>query len=111
MAASGVLWCLDCRVVPGIVRCAGNRAGTRWSGNGSWHREQRHDWEAGDLLLLPVKKGGVEHQHFNKDDAHPAKWIAFISAALFEAGASEMVQLENHPDFQAKPQRNGRNGR
>src|SRR5439155_811034 len=42
---------------------------------------ERHDWEAGDLLLLPVKKGGVEHQHFNKDDAHPAKWIAFISAA------------------------------
>ena len=37
--------------------------------------------------------------------------LAFISAALFEAGASEMVQLENHPDFQAKPQRNGGNGR
>jgi Cupin domain len=70
---------------------------------------ERHDWEAGDLLLLPVKPGGVEHQHFNKDDAHPAKWIAFISAALFEHGASEMVQLENHPDFQAKP--NGKNGR
>jgi len=70
---------------------------------------ERHDLEAGDLLLLPVKPGGVEHQHFNKDDAHPAKWIAFISAALFEHGASEMVQLENHPDFQAKP--NGKNGR
>ena len=60
---------------------------------------ERHDWEAGDLLLLPVKPGGVEHQHFNKDDAHPAKWIAFISAALFEFGASEMVQLENHPEL------------
>jgi hypothetical protein len=70
---------------------------------------ERHDWEAGDLLLLPVKPGGVEHQHFNKDDAHPAKWIAFISASLFEFGASEMVQLENHPDFKPKP--NGRNGR
>lgn len=67
---------------------------------------ERHDWEAGDLLLLPVKQGGVEHQHFNKDDAHPAKWIAFISAATFEHGASEMVQLEVHPDFKAKA--NGR---
>ena len=70
---------------------------------------ERHDWEAGDLLLLPVKPGGVEHQHFNKDDAHPAKWIAFISAALFEFGASEMVQLENHPDF--RPKLSGGNGR
>src|SRR5262249_35355955 len=70
---------------------------------------ERHDWEAGDLLLLPVKPGGVEHQHFNKEDAHPAKWIAFISAALFEHGASEMVQLEVHPDFKAKP--DGRSAR
>ena len=32
----------------------------------------------------------------------PAKWIAFISGELFEWGASEMVQLENHPDFKSK---------
>jgi hypothetical protein len=60
---------------------------------------ERHDWEAGDLLLLPLKPGGVEHQHFNKDDSAPAKWIAFISPTLFSFGASEMVQMEQHPDF------------
>jgi len=60
---------------------------------------ERHDWEAGDLLLLPLKPGGVEHQHFNKDDSIPAKWIAFISPTLFSFGASEMVQMEPHPDF------------
>ena len=32
----------------------------------------------------------------------PAKWIAFISGALFEWGASEMIQVENHPDFKSK---------
>jgi gentisate 1,2-dioxygenase len=63
---------------------------------------ERHDWEAGDLLLLPLKPGGVEHKHYNRYEDKPAKWIAFISGALFEWGASEMVQLENHPDFKAK---------
>ena len=63
---------------------------------------ERHDWEAGDLLLLPLKAGGVEHKHYNRYDDKPAKWIAFISGALFEWGASEMVQLENHPDFKSK---------
>jgi len=55
-----------------------------------------------DLLLLPIKPGGVEHKHYNRYDDKPAKWIAFISGALFEWGASEMVQLENHPDFKSK---------
>src|SRR5258705_3714282 len=63
---------------------------------------ERHDWEAVDLLLLQLKPGGVEHKHYNRNEGKPAKWIAFISGALFEWGASEMVQLENHPDFKAK---------
>jgi mannose-6-phosphate isomerase-like protein (cupin superfamily) len=61
---------------------------------------ERHDWEAGDLLLLPLKPGGVEHQHFNKDESKPAKWIAFINSSIKEWGASEMVQVEQHPEYQ-----------
>ena len=61
---------------------------------------ERHDWEAGDLLLLPLLPGGVEHQHFNTKDDKPAKWIAFISPPLFQWGASEMVQIEEHPEYQ-----------
>ena len=72
---------------------------------------ERHDWEAGDLLLLPVKPGGVEHQHFNRDDSKPAKWIAFINSALFEWGASDMVQLEEHPDYRNAMQRKTRSRR
>jgi len=67
---------------------------------------ERLEWEAGDLMLLPIKPGGVEHQHFNKDDNKPVKWIAFIHTAIYEWGASEMVQLEQHPEF-----RSGRPGR
>jgi hypothetical protein len=64
----------------------------------------RHEWQAGDLLLLPVKPGGVQHQHFNRYQDRPAKWIAFISAQLFEWGASDMVQIKEHPDWKPPAQ-------
>lgn len=37
---------------------------------------RRFDWSEGDLICLPVKKGGVEHQHFNID-GKPSRWFAF----------------------------------
>lgn len=38
---------------------------------------RRFDWGEGDLICLPVKKDGVEHQHFNIDNK-PSRWFAFI---------------------------------
>ena len=38
--------------------------------------DERVDWEAGDLLLLPIKKGGVTHQHFNAEPGKDCHWIA-----------------------------------
>src|SRR5262245_15647219 len=35
----------------------------------------RHDWQAGDLAILPMVPGGVAHQHFNLDPAVPALWM------------------------------------
>lgn len=72
---------------------------------------ERHDWEAGDLLLLPLKPGGVEHQHFNLHDDRPAKWIAFIYFQIREWTASAIQQVENHPDFRAETQSVTRAGR
>jgi quercetin dioxygenase-like cupin family protein len=66
---------------------------------------ERVDWQAGDLLLLPIKPGGVEHQHFNRDEDKPVKWIAFIHTAIYEWGASEMVQLEQHPELRPRTPR------
>src|SRR6476620_7818016 len=61
---------------------------------------ERWDWEKGDLVLLPMKPGGVEHQHFNLEpEKGPAVWVAFINLPLFEHVASTLQQIENAPDF------------
>jgi quercetin dioxygenase-like cupin family protein len=60
---------------------------------------ERVDWEKGDLVLLPMKPGGVEHQHFNLDPANPAIWVAFIHIPIQEYLASDLQQTENSPDF------------
>jgi hypothetical protein len=70
---------------------------------------ERHDWVAGDLLLLPFKPGGIEHQHFNKYEGQSTRWVAFISAQIMDWGASEMIQLKEHPSWTQVPKRtNGR---
>ncbi|MDP2726374.1 MAG: cupin domain-containing protein [Dehalococcoidia bacterium] len=59
----------------------------------------RQDWEEGDLLLLPIKPGGVDHQHFNLRPDGPSRWLAMIYLHFFDILCSEMVQVENHPDW------------
>lgn len=63
---------------------------------------ERYDWEAGDLILLPTKPGGVEHQHFNLDPSKGCKWVAFIYWPYWDAVASEMTQGELCPDFKSR---------
>lgn len=60
---------------------------------------QRVDWEAEDLILLPVKPSGVEHQHFNLDPGRPCRWIAFSYKAFTDAMGSQFEQVENSPDY------------
>ncbi len=61
---------------------------------------ERIDWKKGDLLLLPLRPGGVEHQHFNTDiGGKPALWMAFIHMPTREFVASEMTQTEPSPEF------------
>lgn len=59
----------------------------------------RHDWEEGDLILLPIKPHGVEHQHFNADPGQPCKWLAMIYRHFAEAMFSELEQKEASPDW------------
>lgn len=59
---------------------------------------ERIDWEAGDLVLLPIQPGGVEHQHFNTAEK-PSKWAAFMSIPIDEWLASDLDQIEASPDF------------
>lgn len=64
----------------------------------------KHEWEAGDAMVLPVKPDGVTFQHFNAD---PEKTVRFIAAEpnLFDALGVDMgsgfEQLENAPEFKA----------
>jgi quercetin dioxygenase-like cupin family protein len=60
---------------------------------------ERVDWEKGDLVLLPMERGGIDHQHFNNDPEHPATWIAFIHFPLRDYVASEMTQTEVAVDY------------
>ncbi len=60
---------------------------------------ERIDWEKGDLVLLPLRPNGVEHQHFNLDKEKPALWIAFIYFPLRDYVASEMTQTEVSIDY------------
>ena len=57
----------------------------------------RHDWAAGDLVVLPLKPEGVEHQHFNTTPDGNAKWLAFIHIPTRrELAGQEGKQSEVH---------------
>jgi quercetin dioxygenase-like cupin family protein len=60
---------------------------------------ERVEWEKGDLVLLPLRENGVEHQHFNLDPEKPAVWMAFIHWPTREYVASEMTQTEESPEY------------
>lgn len=60
---------------------------------------KRYDWEAGDLLLLPPKPDGVEHQHFNAEEGSGCKWVAFIYMPIWDAVSGEMTQGQLSPDY------------
>lgn len=58
----------------------------------------KHDWGIGDLILLPIKQGGVEHQHFNIDN-QPSKWLALIPNPLWHCLGEKLEQKELHPNL------------
>ncbi len=63
---------------------------------------KRYDWEKGDLLTLPVKPGGVEHQHFNTSPDGPSRWMAFVYLPLANHVALHLQQVEVSPDYSQK---------
>lgn len=63
---------------------------------------QRKDWKKGDLILLPIKPNGVEHQHFNIEPGTPCRWMAFIFIPMYDQIASYTKQIEMHPSFKGE---------
>ncbi len=66
---------------------------------------KKHEWEAGDCVLLPVFPDGVEYQHFNPDPDKPVLFIA-AQSNLFDALGVDMgsgfEQLEDAPEYQTR---------
>jgi gentisate 1,2-dioxygenase len=59
---------------------------------------EAHDWEAGDLVLLPLRPGGVDHQHFN-DGTASASWLALIFWPWLDLLSNQMVQVTASPQW------------
>lgn len=59
----------------------------------------RYDWEKGDLMVLPIKPGGVEHQHFNSVEGESCHWMAFVYKPQMEALANELKQRETSSEW------------
>jgi mannose-6-phosphate isomerase-like protein (cupin superfamily) len=58
------------------------------------------DWEAGDLVILPVQAGGCAHQHFNASDVGSSRWVALIyQYAKMQPLANESVLLATSSDW------------
>lgn len=66
---------------------------------------ERTNWKAGDVLLLPIKLGGVSHQHFSEGDA-PARFIAFLYMPFREALGGDWKITTTHAEAQAEAEAN-----
>ena len=60
------------------------------------------DWEKWDLVVLPVQPNGCEHQHFNKFQGKPAKWMAFRYNPFARLLGNMFEQVEDSPDWKGK---------
>ncbi len=62
----------------------------------------RYNWKKGDLLLLPIKPGGCEHQHFNENPDEPVNWVALRWYPFSDFLICETKMVELHPDYKPK---------
>jgi mannose-6-phosphate isomerase-like protein (cupin superfamily) len=64
---------------------------------------ERVDWGPGDLLLLPIKPGGVEHQHFNLEEGKPCRWIAFAIYRCSTTSRPNSRRCRYRPSIRVEP--------
>lgn len=62
--------------------------------------DERVEWEAGDLVTLPIKPGGVTHQHLNRNGPdEPAEWLAIYYNPHLEILGAEFTQNETSNEW------------
>lgn len=57
---------------------------------------KRFEWEAGDVIYVPPN---TIHQHFNGDDARPARLISAINRIFKHSGLNDLEQIEDAPEY------------
>jgi gentisate 1,2-dioxygenase len=57
------------------------------------------EWQAGDLLLLPIKPGGSTHQHWNRDASKGCRWVAFRDMLIGRYIANAIDQVSTMPEM------------
>ena len=66
----------------------------------------KYPWEAGAVINLPLRRGGIVVQHFNDDPQAPARFLA-VEPNLFACTSvdrgSGFEQLEDAPEFRRQP--------
>jgi hypothetical protein len=65
---------------------------------------ERVDWEKWDLIVLPVKPNGCEHQHFSKVPGESAKWMAFRYHPFSRVLGNLFEHVEDSIDWKDKKQ-------
>lgn len=70
---------------------------------------ERIEWEKGDLLILPVKPNGIEHQHFDYDG--DAEWIALYYIPVLDAVATDWTLLEERKGWREESPPPGHNAK
>lgn len=89
----------------GKLKSQGGQIHYVWEGQGYTIVDGiRHDWEKGDVILIPIKVQGTVYQHFNPDPARRVKLIGAEPNAFEPLGVdrgSGFEVLENSPDYRA----------
>ena len=68
----------------------------------------KHEWEAGDVINLPLRARGIIVQHFNTDPDKPARFVAAEPnwfECLFVDRGSGFEQLEDAPEYRGAGKR------
>jgi gentisate 1,2-dioxygenase len=76
-----------------VLYCLGGRGYTTLDGT-------RAEYEAGDLLLMPILPRGIHHQHFNADpEGPPCRWIAFLYTGFRDAMGTQSIDTAYSPEY------------
>jgi gentisate 1,2-dioxygenase len=105
-ASNRSLYCHELLIPPGSrsgkMLCQGGVVSFVLEGEGYTILDgQQHDWEANDVIGIPVKEQGVVYQHFNTGSGHLRLLVAWpnLDSMIGPSGGVAMDVLEACPEY------------